>query len=263
MSVSLSSLPRAALAAKEGYGWIHVLALAYCVVIGIFSVGAWLSDGHAFRAAICAGAQLLSVVMALLARRALTGQMVIGGIICGGIAFGFSTWAAAGLEHAWAANGATIQDWQVWFLTGSEPAIFLLIEHIKEGRETLRAAHKKHEQELAEELAAIRARSANPEQQRPPRQPFQPEVVEGGRVAATGLAVASAATGQAQAQPVDLSAVQPLVARSVAHSAMTYADADAHAADLLKRALSQREVSRQTGLTRYRVSQIAASMAAA
>lgn len=156
--MNLSDLSRAALAERERYGWMHLTAFAYCVVIGAFSAGAWMQQGEYLRSAICGGAQVLSVIMALACRRGITGQMPWAAMGCGAIAFGFSTWAAAGLTHAWTANGMAIQTWQVYFLTASEPAIFLLIEHIKEGRETLRAAHAKRQADEEEELRRIRQR---------------------------------------------------------------------------------------------------------
>ena len=48
----------------------------------------------------------------------------------------------------------------VIFLAALEPALFLLAEHVKEGREALRAAHEKNERETADELAEIRAEIA-------------------------------------------------------------------------------------------------------
>lgn len=268
-SVDLSRLNRAALAAKEGYGWIHILALTYCVVIGAFSVGAWLNDEQPFRAAVCAGAQTLSVIMALLGRRAFTGQMFWEGVACVAIAFGFSTWAAAGLEHAWSANGAAIEQWQVWFLTGTEPAIFLLIEHIKEGRETLRAAQEQADRETAEALATARAK----DEAHRPKSPVNRAAGE--KATVTRLKLVETAR-QPDDQPVevaeppaqstadrllvDLSGDQPADRPGEPeHSARTFADADAHARHLIAAdGVRHRNelVRRVRGLTAYKATRL-------
>lgn len=278
-AVELSGLNRAALAAKEGYGWIHFLAFAYCVVIGMFSVAAWVAGDQPFRAAVCAGAQILSVIMALLARRGFTGQMGVAGFACVAIAFGFSLWAAEGLQHAWTTNGAQIEEWQVWFLTGSEPAIFLLIEHIKEGRETLRAAQKKAdkaEQELADELAAIRAKSSANRlagDNRPADQPASGDLPDDARQAGEKSPVArlrlverpvdQPAADEIDRQVVDAYPDQPVEEipplTTPAHSESTFADPVEHAKHLIaNEGVRHRNelVRRARGLTTYRATQL-------
>lgn len=282
-TVDLSSINRAAISAKEGYGWIHFLALAYCVVVGLFSVIAWLGDGEPFRAAVCAGAQVLSIIMALVARRGFTGQMTISGLACVGIAFGFALWAAEGLAHAWSANGAEIEEWQVWFLTGSEPAIFLLIEHIKEGREALRKAQAKADQEEADALATARAKDeAN--RQKSPAQPadaraagetariyqFQPvetarqPVDQPGEAAEAGDKSATArATGDLPAdlpgEPGEVLTAARLAGEAPGHDAKTFANAEAHARHLIsvEGVTKRNELARRVrGLTTYRATQL-------
>lgn len=264
-SVDLSGLNRAALAAKEGYTWIHVLALAYCVVIGLFSVVAWLADGEPFRAAVCAGAQILSVIMALLGRRGFTGQMVASGVVCVAIAFGFALWAAEGLAHAWSANGAEIEDWQVWFLTGSEPAIFLLIEHIKEGREALRVAQSAADRETAEALAIARAKDEINRQKSPDRPDVARQVGDKSTVARLRLV-------ETARQPVDAGDLpgepgEVLTAARLAgdtppqqpHDAHTFANAEDHARHLIsvEGVRHRNELARRVrGLTTYRATQL-------
>lgn len=285
-SVDLSSINRAAMSAKEGYGWIHFLALAYCVVIGLFSVVAWIADGEPFRAAVCAGAQVLSIIMALVARRGLTGQMTLSALACVGIAFGFAMWAAEGLAHAWSANGAEIEEWQVWFLTGSEPAIFLLIEHIKEGREALRKAQEKADQEEAEALAAARAKDEANRQKSPDqpgdaraagetariyrlkpveaaRQPVdQPgEAVEAGEKSATARQVVEA-PDDLPGEPGEVLTAARLAGESPAqqpHDAHTFANAEDHARHLIsvEGVTKRNELARRVrGLTTYRATQL-------
>lgn len=158
MSVALSDLNRAALGGRERYGFVHWAAGCYVVVIGGYSVAAYIDAGEGFRAAMCAGAQLLAIVCAVLARRALTGQMIVSALLCATGALGCAWWAAQGLQHAWESNGSEINMPMVVFLAALEPGLFVLAEHIKEGRDALRTAHEKAEREEAEELARIRSR---------------------------------------------------------------------------------------------------------
>lgn len=154
----LAHLNRAALGGQEDYRTIHVAAVAYTVVIGWFSVAAWWNVGEPFRAATCGGAQVLAIVCAMLARRAATGQMP-GSALAGMVfAAGCAWWAAQGVQHAWESNGAVASPVMVFFLAALEPGLFLLAEHVKEGRQALRAAHLKEEAEQAADLARVRAR---------------------------------------------------------------------------------------------------------
>jgi len=154
----LAHLNRAALGGQEDYRAIHVAAVAYTLVIGWFSVAAWWDVGEPFRAATCGGAQVLAIVCAMLARRAATGQMP-GSALAGMVfAAGCAWWAAQGVQHAWESNGAVASPVMVFFLAALEPGLFLLAEHVKEGRQALRAAHMKDEAEQAAELARVRAR---------------------------------------------------------------------------------------------------------
>lgn len=275
-SVDLSSINRAAMSAKEGYGWIHTLALAYCVIVGGFSVAAWFNDGEPFRAAVCAGAQVLSIIMALVARRGFTGQMTLSGIACVAIAFGFALWAAEGLAHAWSANGAQIEEWQVWFLTGSEPAIFLLIEHIKEGREALRTAQEKADQDEADALAAARAKDdaarlkSPDDRQAPADQPADArQVAEKSTVTRLKLVEIDRHPADQPVEAGDLPAggrsqeVQPVdetpAPRAPGHSHATFADPEAHARHLIttENVRHRNELARRVrGLTTYKAAQL-------
>jgi hypothetical protein len=157
MNIALSNLNRAALGGREHYGFVHWAAGAYVLLIGGYSVVAYWAEGEGFRAAMCAGAQVLAIVCAILARRALTGQMPLSFLLAGLGAMGCAWWSAQGLRHAWESNGTSINDAMVVFLAALEPSLFLLAEHIKEGREALREAHRRKEQEEFDELARIRA----------------------------------------------------------------------------------------------------------
>ena len=180
-TVDLSSINRAAMSAKEGYWWINGIAVALSLVIASMSWSAYDDIGQPERALVCIVAQALAIALAILGRRALTGQMPFSAIAAAILAGGCAWWASHGLALAWYDDAERNGEPMVIFMAALEPALFLLAEHVKEGREALRAAHEKNERELAEELADIRRRSANAEPKRPASQPFRPEVVEGGR----------------------------------------------------------------------------------
>jgi len=154
-SVSLSGLNRAALAAKEGYWWINGIALALSAVIARMSAVAYGEIDQADRAFVCIVAQALAIALAILARRALTGQMPLSAFIAALLAGGCAWWASHG---QWYGDADRNGEPMVIFMAALEPALFLLAEHIKEGRETLRAAHVKEELETAEALRLARER---------------------------------------------------------------------------------------------------------
>lgn len=273
-SLSLSDLPRAALSAKEGYLWINGIAVALSGVIAWMSWTAYSEIDQSERALVCIVAQALAIALAILARRALTGQMPFSALASAILAGGCAWWASHGLALAWYGDADRNGQPMVIFMAALEPALFLLAEHVKEGRETLRTAHEKQERELAEELATIRQRAANAEPQRPADQPVfsQPrlELVEGGRqVADAGRTVAGVAAisasvaGVVADRPAEAASFQPPALPAVSHSEKTWASAEAHAAALLGQRIAQREVARVTGLSRYRVGQIARDISAA
>lgn len=267
-AVDLSSINRAAFAAKEGYWWINGIAVALSLVIASMSWSAYEGAGQPERALVCIVAQALAIALAILGRRALTGQMPFSAIAAAILAGGCAWWASHGLALAWYDDAERNGEPMVIFLAALEPALFLLAEHVKEGREALRAAHQKNERELADELAEIRRRSANAEAQRPASQPFQPKVVEGGRPAshvsqplAGALAVSASVAGVVADRPAEAAGVDLPRLEAVNHSERTWASPEAHAAALLKQGLSQRAVVRETGLSRYMVGQIAKAAA--
>lgn len=159
MVVSLSSLNRAALAAREMYWWINGAAVVLSLVIAKMSVSAYAAIGQTDKALLCVTCQILGIVAAVLARRALTAQMPWIGALVGAGALGSAWWASHGLALAWTAGGDPANEWMVFFLTAFEPLLFLCAEHIKEGREALRAAQLKADADTAAELAAIRERA--------------------------------------------------------------------------------------------------------
>lgn len=173
----------------------------------------------------------------------------------------------ADLPEAWTVNVAAL------FLCFAKPAMAWIIE----GRRAMDAADQRAA-ELAEaaELSAIRkaqrpAKVAEPDSQRPASQPFQPKVVEGGRPAshvsqigqplAGAAAVSAAVVGVMADRPAEAASFELPTLEPVNHSERTWASAEAHAAALLKNGQSQRAVVRATGLTRYKVGQIADGLA--
>lgn len=154
------------------------------------------------------------------------------------------------------------------FLCFAKPAMTWIIE----GRKAMDAADRAAaEAAEAATLAAIRKseRSTRPAD-RPVSQPFQPVVVEGGRPAnqisqsVAGVAAISAGVAGAMAdRPAEAATFQPPALEQISHSEQTWPSREAHAAALLKQGKSQRAVVRETGLTRYKVGQIAASKEAA
>jgi hypothetical protein len=149
---------RAALTKSESYGWIHAVAGLYVVLVGGYAVSAWLSDHEPFRAIMCAGAQGLAIVCAILARRAFTGEMPLVGGLMVLFTLGCAAWSALGIKHAWEINGAEVHWLMVGFLAALEPLLFLAAEHIKEGREALRERFRRDETETREALEVARAR---------------------------------------------------------------------------------------------------------
>lgn len=257
------------MSAKEGYWWINGIAVALSLVIASMSWSAYDLAGQPERALVCIVAQALAIALAILGRRAMTGQMPASAIAAGLLAGGCAWWASHGLALAWYDDAGRNGEPMVIFLAALEPALFLLAEHVKEGREALRAAHEKNEREVAEELAAIRARSANAEPKRPASQPFQPKVVEGGRPVsqisqsvAGAVAVSATVAGVVADRPAEAASFQPPPLEQVSHSQQTWASREAHAAVLLRGGMSQRAVVRETGLSRYMVGQIAKGEAA-
>lgn len=144
---------RATLSKPERYGWVHAIAACYVIAVGMFSVLAWCNDGQYLRAVMCAGAQALAIVCAVLARRAFTGEMPLMGWLMVAFTLGCAYWSALGIAHAW---GDSAEWTMVAFLAALEPLLFLAAEHIKEGREALREHARKEDERIAEELARNR-----------------------------------------------------------------------------------------------------------
>jgi len=238
MSVSLSSLNRAALAAREMYWWINGAAVVLSLVIAKMSIGAYAAIGQTDKALMCVTCQLLGIVAAVLARRALTAQMPIVGVVVAAGALGCAWWASHGLALAWATGGDLANQWMVFFLTAFEPLLFLCAEHIREGRQALRAAQAQADAETAEELKRIRERES---------------AQLGIRLAtAGGIALTVAApTAQAAHPPPMMSAPSahvsdraPIVSQNTGH-----ATARAHVEYLMAQGVRKRvDLHRQTGV---------------
>lgn len=171
------------------------------------------------------------------------------------------------LPDAWAVNAAAL------FLCFAKPAMAWIIE----GRKAMDLADQRAaEAAEAAELSAIRnpqrpATVADQPASQPVSQPFRPTVVEGGRPASqfsqigqsvAGVAAVSASVAGAVAdRPAEAATLDLPRLESVSHSEQTFASAEAHAEHLLKQGMSQRAVVRETGLSRYRVGQIASAAA--
>lgn len=267
-SVSLSSINRAALSAKEGYWWINAAGLALSLLIAKMSFTAYGAD-LIDKAWVCITCQGLAIALAITARRALTAQMGFSAFVAGAGAAGCAWWASHGLALAWASGGDTANAWMVFFLTALEPGIFLLAEHVKEGREALRKAQEKADQEDAEALAVARAKDAEtwakPSANRATGEGatiHRLRAVENDRqpVDQPGEAVEPPAPSTADRLVVDPSDDQP-VDRPVEpeHSARTFADPDAHARHLItaENVRHRNELARRVrGLTTYRAAQL-------
>jgi len=144
---------------KDDYRPIHIAAVAYMVLIGWFSCLAWIEADEPFRAAMCAGAQVLAVACAILARRAFTADMLISGLVALVFAGGCAFWAGLGVKHAWEVNGNEVNIAMVIFLAALEPGLFLLAEHIEEKRTEQRNAKALADAETKAELDRIRAKA--------------------------------------------------------------------------------------------------------
>lgn len=240
MSVSLSSINRAALSAKEGYWWINGIALALSLLIAAMSFSAYADAGAPMNAWVCVTCQALAIALAILARRAMTAQMPLAGLAAGVGALGCAWWASHGLALAWSQSGDPANVWMVFFLTALEPALFLLAEHVREGRDAIRVAHERDAAEQAAELARIRERDGN----------------WGPRLAATGGAALVVASPAAASVPAPPPVREPAYETPAIVSTNTgYADPKAHVFALTDANphLSQVQIARIVGRPRSTV----------
>lgn len=115
-------------------------------------------------------------------------------------------------------------------------------------------AADRDDRRLAEENR-LAARVAERSATQPVRQPFMPEVVEGGRGSVVRLA-------DAVEQSAEAASFEPPALPVVQHSAQTWPTPETHAEELLKAGASKRSVAKVTGLSRYKVGMIADEVAA-
>jgi len=270
-AVDLSSINRAAMSAKEGYWWINAAGLALSLLIAKMSFTAY-GDAGVDKAWICVTCQAIAIAMAITARRALTGQMGLSALFAGGAALGCAWWASHGLALAWAEGGDPANAWMVFFLTALEPGIFLLAEHVKEGREALRTAQEKADREEAEALALARLKdeAATANRSKPSGRPADARpVVEKATVTRLKLVETDRQPvdqpGEVSNRPADgrSSADQPVeeLPQPVVpdHSQATFADPAAHARHLItvENVRHRNELARRVrGLTPYRATQL-------
>lgn len=270
-AVDLSSINRAAMSAKEGYWWINGIALALSVVIASMSWTAYTDPGvdEPQRAVACIIAQAVAIATAILARRAITAQMGVSALAAGGLAAGCAWWASHGIALAWYGDQERNGEVMVLFLAVLEPALFLLAEHVKEGREALRTAQAKADREMDEALADARAKSAA-NRATPPAQPGDDrQAGEGATIHRLKLVerpadqplqpAESTATGENARQAGDASGDQPVDElprlEVPAHTARTFADPEAHARHLITNegVRHRNELARRArGLSTYR-----------
>lgn len=239
-TVALSNLNRAALAAKEGYWWINGIALALSCVIARMSWSAYELLDQSDRALVCIIAQAVAIASAILARRALTGQMTVSALAALVLSAGCAWWASHGMALAWYGDAERNSEPMVVFLAVLEPALFLLAEHVREGRQALRAAHEKDEAETAAELARIRAKESAQ---------WGPRLVASGGAALGSLPTAANA-----------SELAPIVAQTPPQSAIVstnigYRSAREHAIALKRNnpALTQEQIGHHVGAPRSTV----------
>lgn len=141
-AITLDTIPRAVMGAKEGYWWINALAIGLTFVIAYMSVSAYAASGTPEKALVCVICQLIAIASAIIARRAITAGMPLAASVGGAFALGCAFWASHGLALAWDRGGDAQNGYMVFFLTALEPALFLLVEHVREGRSALRNAHE-------------------------------------------------------------------------------------------------------------------------
>jgi hypothetical protein len=259
-AVDLSSINRTAMSAKEGYWWINGIALALSAVIASMSWTAYAETQESQRAVACIIAQAVAIAAAILARRAITGQMGVSAIAAALLAGGCAWWASHGIALAWYGDQARNGEPMVLFLAALEPALFLLAEHVKEGREALRTAQEKADREEAEALAVARARDESYRQKSPDARRISQQAGDGATIhrlkvveTAPQPGETSATGDQPAGQPVD--ELPPLAVPG--HSAATFADSAAHARHLITvDGIHRRnELVRQVrGLSSYRAS---------
>lgn len=275
-AVDLSSINRAAMSAKEGYWWINTAGLALSLLIAKMSFGAYGAEAID-KAWICVTCQGLAIALAITARRALTGQMGFAALLAGAGAAGCAWWASHGLALAWAKGGDPANAWMVFFLTALEPGIFLLAEHVKEGRSALRAAQEKSDREEAEALAAARARDES-YRAKSPAQPVDARAMgEGATVTRLKLVETArqpvdagdlpgeageviTAARLAGDQPVEeLPALTAPKHTAPKHSAGTFKDPEEHARHLItvEGVCHRNELARRArGLSQYKAAQL-------
>lgn len=239
-STSLSSLNRAALSAKEGYWWINGIALVLSCVIASMSWSAYAAEQEPQRALACIMAQVVAIAMAILARRAMTGQMGWAAFAALLAAGGCSWWASHGIALAWYGNQERNSEPMVVFLAALEPAIFLLAEHVREGRQALRAAHERDEAETRAELERIRERDS---------------ARWGPRLATTGGVALAAAPASAAESEVAIPMAPTPDQFAIVSTNTGFASAREHAVALHNgnRALTQEQIAAQVGRPRSTV----------
>lgn len=263
------------MSAKEGYWWINLAGLALSLLIAKMSFGAYGAsgiEGALDKAWICVTCQALAIALAILARRAFTGQMFPEGLVAGAAAAGCAWWASHGLALAWAKGGDPANEWMVFFLTALEPGLFLLAEQVKEGREALRVAQAAADRETAEALAVARAKDES-YRSTPPVQPVDARAVgEGATVTRLKLVDTTrqpVETGDLPGEAGEIitaarlagdQPVEELPALTAPdHSAGTFKDPDAHARHLIsvEGVTKRNELARRVrGLTTYRATQL-------
>lgn len=258
--------------------WVRPVVVGWALFMGGFGAWGWMAEnGYSSEGLVSAAVSLFACVVLLNAsvqmRRAGAKKARRATLIWGAALLLFGAWSGYSAHHAFEmTRGGPVEITTLLSLEAAQSA-FLLVFFLGSAwidpllmwavEETERASLKTAPAETGQP-------PANAETQRPPRQPFRPEVVEGGhKPASDGRQPVEASASSAKDQP--LVAEPPASPASfappdlpiVSHSEKTWPNPEAHAADLLKQRVGQREVARVTGLTRYKVGQIARETEAA
>lgn len=145
-------------AAREGYWWINAIGIGLTIVIASMSIHAYGATGQQDKAAVCVICQLIAIGCAVLARRALMAGQTGSAIAALAFAVGAAWWASKGLALAWARDGQAAEQWMVLFLTLLEPSLFLLAEHVRDGRREQMSAQARAKADEDAEAQARRER---------------------------------------------------------------------------------------------------------
>lgn len=205
----------------DGYRWMHAAALIYCAAIALWSVCAYIADNMIGRAIVCAGAQVLGIILAVLSIRSMRGEMPWVGALQLALSLACCWVASLGVLHAWTRDGGQLSDLLAFWISAMELITIVSADYVadklkerddrkrraaeEDARlEAERLAESEHRRELERLAAEARAAAAVSEAaSRPVQQPLQTGVVhlqerrQQQRRSATRAAAAGAAAAAA------------------------------------------------------------------